>query len=906
MKLIYSLIVAFLFLSLPAWSQFTVSGTVNDELSGSPIIHATVEVASIKAITGDDGRFSLQLSEPGDYTLLISLDGYELLSIPFKLGTGSMDLGSLALKPSFVLSESGMSDITLSGESDDKDQAVSGLLHSSGDAFTKTASYTFSGMFFRVRGYDSEYENVYIEGVPVNDGESGRAIFGEWGGLNDVFRNKEYANGIEPGRFSLGSLGGSTNFVIRASQQRKQKKVSYSMSNRSYTNRVMLTYSTGLMKNNWAFTASGSRRWGNGGYVEGTTYDGYAYFLGAEKKLNANHSVAISAYASPTKRGMSSASTQEVYDMLDNNYYNSNWGLQNGEKRNAKIKSLNEPMIIMSHYWTIDDKTSVTTSLAYTFGKTSTTTLNWYNARDPRPDYYRNLPNYQADTTPIDPLVQAATIYAWQNDINKRQINWDYLYQKNYGANLAGQQAVYIVENNVNATQQWYLNSKINKKINDHATFSGGVELSHYKGSHYKLMDDLLGGMFWKDVDQFSQRDFQADSILFQNDLNNPNRIIYEGDRFGYDYDLFSNNAKLWALEQFTYPKQDFYFGASVSANQYWRYGNMRNGRAPDNSYEKSSVNSSINYALKAGYTYKISGRHYVTANAAYMTRPPLLRDAYISPRTSAKLAPGLEDQKVLSGDISYIMRYPNFNARITLYETAFQDYSEIIRYYDDDLKTFVNMALTNESRIHQGIEFGAETKVNSNMSIVAVASYGNFRYTNRPTGTRNYDNGTKPDTTETVYAKNFFVGGSPQFASSLGIHLNKNYWFFDLNGNYYDKIWLDFNPYRRTSSAASKVYPKGDEQGIIDLTEQQQLDGGFTLDASIGKSIRLKGSYFLNLNFSVSNLLDNQDLTSGGYEQNRIDLNTDGNAIQNVDAFPPKYYYAYGRTFFLNIGFRF
>jgi len=605
---------------------------------------------------------------------------------------------------------------------------------------------------------------------------------------------------------------------------------------------------------------------------------------------------------------MSSASVQEVYDLLGNNYYNANWGYQNGEKRNARVRSSNEPMIILSHYWNLSEKSTLTTSAAYTFGKTGTTSLNWYNTRDPRPDYYRYLPNYQAIyTVPVDPVLSEAIRQAWLTDENVRQVDWERLYQANYLSNTEGKQALYILENNVNQTNQWNISSRLNTSTGEKGTLSGGIELSHYKGTHYKLMDDLLGSNFWVDIDQYSQRDFKADTIKLQNDLNNPNRVIKEGDRFGYDYELHSNNISLWALEQFSFPRYDLYVGGSLSGNQYWRYGNMRNGRAPDNSYQKSAVNSGIYYSLKTGGTYKVSGRHYFTLNAALINRPPVLRDSYISPRTTAKLTPGLTDLTIFSGDLSYIVRYPNFNGRITLYETFFKGYSELLRFYDDDLQTFVNMSMTGENRVHQGIEFGAETRITSYLKAVAVVSLGNYRYTNRPTGTRSYDNGSLPDTTETIYVKNFYVGGSPQFASSLGLRFNKNYWFIDVNANYYDKIWLDFNPQRRTFKAVTML-GKGDE--LIDIiTDQQQLDGGFTLDASIGKSIRIK-SYFINLNFSISNILDNQKLISGGYEQNRIDLTTSFSPlythIENPNKFPPKYYYAYGRTFFLNVGFRF
>ncbi len=904
MKIFYAF-AALLLSAATAFAQtYSISGVVNEGLTGKPVIHATVEAGTVSGYTANDGSFTLEGLNKGAYTVTITMIGYEPLSVPVSISNGPVSLGKLQVQPSQTQAESGISEITLGSESDDKDQAVSSLLHSSGDVFVNTASYTFSSMFFRSRGYDSEYETVLIDGVPFNDAETGRAVWGEWGGLNDVMRNREFINGLQPGKFSFGSLAGSSYITTRTSKQRKQVKFSYSLSNRSYSNRAMFTYSTGMMKNNWAVTASASRRWSQEGYVEGTFYDAYAYFLGVEKKINAKHSLSFTGFASPTRRGMNSASVQEVYDLVGSNYYNANWGYQNGEKRNARIRNINEPKLILNHYWTIDEKTTVTTALAYSFGKTGTTSLNWYNSSDPRPDYYRYLPNYQQDpTVAVDPVVQAATIEAWKNDPSVSQINWDKLYQINYLANNEGKQARYILENNITGQNQWNLTSRINKVTGEHSNFSGGIELTHYKGSHYKTLVDLLGGNYWVDIDQYSERDFKADTAKLQNDLNNPNKVIKKGDRFGYDYDLLSNTGNIWGLIELTYPHFDYYAAATFGGTQYWREGYMLNGRNPDNSFGVSEKQSSILYNFKAGATYKITGRHFVTVNGAFLKRPPLLRDAYISPRTGADLVPGMTDENILSGDISYVVRYPGFNARITAYETSFKDHTEILRFYADDLETFVNMAMTGINRVHQGIEFGAETRLLSSLKLVTVASYGNYRYTNRPTGTINYDNGSMPDTTQTIYAKNFYFGGTPQFAGSLGLRFNKNYWFVDVNANYYDKMWLDFNPMRRTQAAIANLGP-GDQ--LIELiTKQQQLDGGFTFDASIGKSIRIKYKYFININFSVNNILNNTSLISGGYEQNRFDYTHE--YLQNgIDKFPAKYYYSYGRTYFFNVGFRF
>ena len=200
-------------------------------------------------------------------------------------------------------------------------------------------------------------------------------------------------------------------------------------------------------------------------------------------------------------------------------------------------------------------------------------------------------------------------------------------------------------------------------------------------------------------------------------------------------------------------------------------------------------------------------------------------------------------------------------------------------------------------NKVHQGIEFGAEIKATSAISVVPVVSIGNFRYTNRPDATISFDNGSKPDTNEVIYCKNFYVSGTPQTATSLGFKYFKKYWFGNLNFNYFDQMYLDFNPERRTSYAISNL-GSGDPL-ISQITQQEKLKAGATIDVSIGKSWKFK-KYFLNFNFSISNLLDNQEIITGGYEQSRFDF-----ATKNLAKFPPKYYYSFGRTYFLNVSFR-
>lgn len=886
----------------------SITGRVTDSESGKAIPSVSIRVATQQTITDGEGMFSLTGLTPGDLMVEFSASGYQDFIQQVKVAE-STNLGTVKLMPAGAADaiSGGMSEVNIaSSDSDDdsKGQNISGLLSSSNDVFVSTASYTFGPAYFRMRGYDNDLNSTYIGNIPISDVETGRTTWALWGGLNDATRNKVSVNGLAPASFSFGNLGGVTNILTRASQQRAQTKLTYSMTNRTYTNRMMLTHSTGMMDNGWALTVSGSRRWGQEGYVEGTYYDGWGWFLGVERKLNDKHSLALTAFAAPVRRGMQGGSTQEAYDLTGSNYYNPNWGYQNGEKRNARERIMNQPVIILNHYWDVNEKTKVTTSASYLFGETGTTALNWYNSSDPRPDYYRYLPSYYpstgADPSGIyyDPAITAAYTQAWQNDQSVSQINWDKLYQFNYLANLEGKQSRYIIENRHNDQQQINLASFINHDVNDKIRIDGGVEYNSTTGSFYKTIHDLLGGEFWLDIDQFAERDYKGDDTIIQNDLNHPNRIVKEDDKFGYDYKMHQNSGNVWGVANFSGEKVDYFAGMQLSYTSFWREGFMRNGRFPDNSYGVGEKHNFLDYAIKAGATYKLTGRHFIEGNVNYLTRAPYTRNAYFSPRVRDASIPDIASEKIISGELSYHLRSPIFKARITIYHTQFSNGSEVSSFFHDTYGTFVNYAMYGIDKVHQGIEFGAEAKLNSSFTVPVVVNLGNYRYTNRPTVTISYENGRAEDVSYLIYQKYFFVPGTPQTAMSAGLkYAGPGMLYIEANVNYFDDIYLDFNPERRTFEAV-EGYGPGDP-AIKLITAQEKNPDGITLDASVGKSFRVMDKYFVSLNFSVSNILNNKELITGGYESSRF-------KDQDINLFVPKIYYSYGTTYFLNIGFRF
>lgn len=789
-----------------------------------------------------------------------------------------------------------------------ENQDVSGLLQSSRDIFNSTAGFNFGVARYRIRGYDSENFIVTMNGVTLNNPETGRAIWALWGGLNDITRYQETKNGISSSPLTFGGIGGSSNINARPTSVRKGTNISYALANRTYNHRIMATHSTGMMDNGMAVAVSASGRYSDEGYIDGTFYSGASYFISIEQKLNNKHSIGFVGFAAPTVQGRNSITTQETYDLTGNNFYNSYWGYQNGEKRNSRVRNTHQPRLILNHYFDINDKTQLMSSIYYTFGRSGNTRLNWHHAADPRPEYWKNLPSFYSE--PGDENLYAQQAALWQaQDPTTTQLDWDHFYFANSknlytldnvngtGTSLTGNRSKYIIEEQRQDVYDYGFNSTLTHKLNDKLTLSGGVKGSIYKSKNFKVVDDLLGGEFWVDIDQFAERDI-ADPDAAQTDLNNPNRAVKVGDKFGYDYDININTFNLYAQLDGTSAKIDWFLGTSATYTSFWRTGNVRNGLFPENSFGDSEKQNFTNFGAKAGVVYKLTGRHLLTANGAFITRAPLARNSFLSPRTRHEVIDGLENEKILSGDFNYIVRYPKVKTRATVFYTSIQDKLWSRNFYHDELNTFVNYVMKGVDQLFVGVEFGGEVKVTSTITATGTFAMGDFTYNSRPTATVTQDNSTKLlEENKTIYLKNYKIGESPQTVSSIGLrYRSPKYWFVGADFNYFADIYLQVNPDRRTEEAlANFVDTDPQVDGIID---QQKLDNNYTLNLFAGKSWKF-GKYFLRVNLNVTNVLDNKDFQTGGFEQLRY-------TTTNIDKFPPMIGYMMGRTYFAMVSFSF
>ena len=901
-----------------------VKGSVKDAVTDEPLPEVTIMVEETGQIETTDGlgQFKFSTAVPfGEQMLKISKSGFlpKRYSIIVNEGkvvdiqdmTLEVDLGSQADLFTITLSDDELNDDTSGSDN------ISGLLSSSRDIFQRTAAFEFSSSFFRVRGLDSDNGTVLINGIKMNKFDTGRPQWSNWGGLNDVVRNQEFSQGLSPSAYTFGGVLGATNMNTKASSYREGGRITYSSSNRSYTNRLMASYATGLMEDGWAYTVMIGRRWGDEGYQDASLYDSNSFFASVEKKINDKHSLNFTSIYAPNRRGKSSSNTQEVYD-LKGIKYNEFWGILNGEQKNSRIKEVEEPILMLNHTWDISSKTALNTNVGYQFGKIGNSRLDYAGGANPSPAYYQDLPSDYLEDGDV-----AGAYAAEQEFLNDGQIDWNRIIDANVTNNISGSNAAYALYEDRNDDKTLSLNTIFNTELNENILFNAGINYRKLDSENFAEIIDLLGSTTGaSNIDAFSQRAYDA---------NNPDYIAFEGDKFRYNYNINVNELSSFAQAQFNYNKVDFYIAGSVTKTDYQREGLFKNGNNFDNSFGKGDKLAFTGIGAKGGFTYKITGKHLLDFNGGYITKAPSIRNTYTNSREShdyvgvrfGEKEDGIDitEEKIMSLDASYIFRSPIIKAKLTGFYAKIEDANEISFFFTQGSNTgFIQEILTGVEKRHIGGELGIEAQVTPTIKLKGAASVGQYTYDNNP---NLYTNSTSEDfvdeqgqvnlvTPVTISnLKNYKVAAGPQTAYSVGFeYRDPDYWWFGATANFFDNAYVDISPLSRSdvfyTDADGLPFNDYDPEVAEGLLKQEKFNNYMVVNLVGGKSWRIGGKY-IGFFASVGNLLD-KEYKTGGYEQGR---RADYRALRDdvsLDkrVFGAKYWYGRGANYFVNVYLRF
>lgn len=899
---------------LKAQSKISLRGTIVKSVSNTPLEDVTIRLNSnhdVFVYSDVSGFFTLEFISNTNFEIEVLAKGYITQKFICNRQTdGNVYLGTISMLQkqedliyanTLELSEDDLLDNDVGGSN-----VVTGLLQSSKDVFIRTAAFNFGQARFKIRGHDSKEGTVLFNGIKMNKISTGRPNWSNWGGLNDVLRNLSFSNGIAPTPVSFGSVLGVTNFKTRASEYRPGSGVSIAASNGSYKARLMASHFTGLLKNDWAFAFSISTRFAQEGAIEGTSYKSYSAFFAAEKVFSPKHSVSFTGIYAYNKRGKSSANTQEVID-LKGGRYNAYWGIQGGEKRNSRMQQVNEPLLMLNHYWKIDDKTSLNTSLSYQFGYIGSSRLGYANVNSPDPSYYKYLPSAAlryADFSEAYKLTEQ-----FKND---GQMNWSDLYKTNSLTNTA---SYYLYEDR-NEDNQVSFRSVLNKTISPKFKFDTAISYRNLKSLNYALVLDNIGGVSLLDVDSFEEGD------TAQSDLNHRNRAVYEGDKFSYNYRIDYSELELFFQSTYRLKKIEFVGSVNYSNTSFQRTGFYKNGKYATTSFGKGTKEFFNDFSFKLNGLYKFSGRHLLYGNMAFISRAPVLKNMYSNVRVSNEVTSGISSESIKTVDISYQYRAPRVKSRFTTYYTQFSNGTENSFVFAEGLKgdnsDFIAQSLTDVGKKHLGIELGIDLELSAEFSMSMVAAIGQYTYSNNPNLSIESDLFNEGESNfGTVYLKDYKIGGTPQRGYSLGVsYRNPEYWWLALNGNFLSHHYLSVSPLLRTSNfyLDTDGVPFVDEatgveiskEQVSELLQQERFDDLFLLNLVGGKSWKLDDNY-LGLFMSINNILG-AFYKTGGFEQarkaNYKELREDRSLSKPL--FGPKYWVQNGTSYYVILSYRF
>ncbi|MBP4137378.1 carboxypeptidase-like regulatory domain-containing protein [Flavobacterium geliluteum] len=915
-------------------------GVVMDAKTQTPLEYVVVSIqnSTITQLTKKDGKFELHSAVSGVQLLLIRSQDYKDLLLKINAKPGEIvNLGILQLESDFSENASATLITLLEtdlSEDSSSSSITSGLLQSSRDAFLQASAFNWGQARFRVRGLDSENATMMLNGMTMNKIYDGRPQWSNWGGLNDVLRNQEFSVGAAASDNTFGGVLGTQEISTRASIYRKGSRISLSSSSTNYNWRTIGTYASGMNASGWAFAVSVGKRWANEGYFEGTNFKATSFFISIEKKLNDHHAFNFNGFYTPNSRGKNSPNTDEV-TRLTSEKYSSYWGFQNGEKRNSRIKNIEEPLLMLNHYFKLNEKINLNSGVMYQFGKVGNSNIDYQKADSPDPTYYRKLPSYytsmyapdkgeySGDPIPDEENANKSTVLFLENS----QLNWDKMYRSNQKATTNSDGAItsyestqsrYVLYEDRTDDKTFAFNSNLTSQLTENISFNGGGTFKKLKSHNFQYLLDLLGGNYFEDIDAFYKGN-QA-----QSDLQNLNRQVKVGDIYGYNYHFLATTVDAFTQFKFSYNKVNFFVAQSFSTTEYQREGLFQNGIYSNNSLGKSKKLHFENFGFKGGLMYKISGKQWLFCNGMHLTRAPSLRNSFANARLNNKVVEGLENENISSAEINYVFRSPKVKMRFTGYYALIKNTTETSFFYAEGIfdngagytntDAFVGQTLTHLNKKNWGGECSFEYQISPTLKSTLAVAYGKYTYDSNPNvSVTNDANAADANVVTTfdfgeAYLKNYKQPGVPEQAYSIGIeYRDPKFWWVGANINYISNTYIDVSPISRTdrfykNPASGANFPEATETRAAALLHQEKFEPISLLNIIGGKSWRVHGKT-IGLFVSINNVL-NILYKTGGFEQARNAnfraLNQDFSS--GTPSFGTKYFYGYGRTYFINI----
>ncbi len=804
--------------STTIFAQGTITGTVIDAEMDAPLPGANVVVSGTDngAITDFNGEFSLNVQKTIG-TIEISFLGFVKEVIKFNVSNGAtVDLGQIKMSPdadaldevivtSYALAIDRKTPVAVSTiraeeiETRLGNQEFPEILRSTPGVYATKGGGGFGDSELTLRGFNSENIAVMINGIPVNDMENGRVYWSNWAGLSDVTRTMQVQRGLGAARVAVPSIGGTVNILTKTTDAVEGGNILMSTGNDGYQ-KYGATLSTGLLDNGFAATISASRTTGNG-YIDGTQFEGYSYFVNLAKDFGDDHQLSFTAFGAPQYHGQrQNAESIETYrDSESGTKFNRDWGYRDGQVVHIEDNFYHKPQLSLNHYWTISEATSLSTAAYASFGQGGGG--GWGGVNKFGIGSYNNPSPYR--------------------DGYLQPVNVDRIVDENVARGALGSETYLRASRN---NHNWYgAISTLSTDITDNIEFIGGIDARYYVGEHYTEVTDLLGGRFVFDDD----------------DENNPVVMAQVGDKIDY----YDEGTVLWggAFAQAEYSKDDLSAFISVAAS------NTSYKREDFFSYvdtdplRETDYQNFFGYSGKGGANFNLDQNNNIFANVGYFEKAPFFDAVFLNYRND--INEDAKNQRIFSAELGYGFRSPNFRADLNLYRTNWRDKTLVQSFQNADGSSG-SANILGVNALHQGVELEFSYRPIENITITGMASIGDWRWQDDVTGVQLFNDEQELVATVDLYIEDLKVGGSAQNTFALGVDYETiEGTFVRLDFNYFDELYTNFDPNTRNNPELGQSW---------EVPAYSLVDFGVTHDFEFG-------GFDATLMGNINNLLDTE-----------------------------------------------
>ena len=741
-------------ISMVSWiyaqpNTMTCRGSVIDEL-GEPVVGATVQAkgTNIAVPTDIDGYFALKVPK-STKEIQISYIGYKTVTqkAESEMGIIKLEPDSKMLQDVVVTSSVAktretpiaISEIT-AGEIEAKlgNKELPEVLKTTPGVWATPEGGGYGDAKINMRGFKSPNVAILVNGIPMNDMEWGGIYWSNFGGLSNVTSNMQTQRGLGAAIISSPSIGGTISITTKGLDAKKGGSIWYGTGNDGL-NDIGFNLSTGLMSNGWAITVLGSRKWANG-YIQGTKYQAWNYFVNISKKIGDNNQLSLTAFGSPQwhfKRAPSTGLTiedwQDVKQFMDGKSqyrYNPNYGFDNaGQERSSDKNFYHKPIISLNHIWQINEYSSLSSALYVSLasgggysgqGRTGSWRSSWNGASN-------GILKWYSDADP-------------EMSIRRPDGTFDYgAIQDMNAASTTGSNMAMSTSDN---SHEWYglISTYKNEIIPNKFILTAGIDVRYYIGHHVNRLVDLYGGKYF--IDDSSRSSVSAANNAAAADPNWVYEKLGVGDIVYRNYDGFNNQEGIYGQGEWKFldGRVTTIVAGSLNATTQQR----KDMFYYDAEHAWSKKVTTIGGTIKGGVNWNIDRNNNIFVNGGYISKAPFFSyGLFYQAATSNELNPDRRNEKIGSVEAGYSYHSPKFTMTLNGYYTLWMDKSdnETVRWGNFNDQSSLNygerytLNLENVRAQHWGVEFNFTYLPTSWMELTGMFSWGDWQWDNNPIG---------------------------------------------------------------------------------------------------------------------------------------------------------------------------